>query len=75
MKSATRRKSASVKPRVVSAGEPMRTPPGTTADLSPGTLFLFSVMAAMSSTCTRWQANTWEAGLGECVIACSAGFR
>ena len=50
-KSATRWKSDCTKPRVVRAGEPMRTPPGTTADLSPGTLFLFSVMAARSSTC------------------------
>lgn len=44
MKSATFSKSASLKPRVVSAGVPMRMPPGTMADLSPGTEFLFSVI-------------------------------
>ena len=42
--------SASTKPRVVSAGVPMRTPPGTSALLSPATLFLFSVMCARSHT-------------------------
>ncbi len=43
IRSATLTKSSSTMPRVVMAGLPMRTPPGTMADLSPGTLFLFSV--------------------------------
>mmetsp|Transcript_29782 Transcript_29782/g.75858 ORF Transcript_29782/g.75858 Transcript_29782/m.75858 type:complete len:235 (+) Transcript_29782:307-1011(+) len=52
--SATLTKSASLKPRVVSAGVPTRMPPGMMALLSPGTLFLFSVMDTSSSTvCTR----------------------
>ena len=49
-KSATCTKSASRKPRVVRAGVPTRMPPGTTALWSPGTLFLFRVMWARSST-------------------------
>mmetsp|Transcript_5467 Transcript_5467/g.19949 ORF Transcript_5467/g.19949 Transcript_5467/m.19949 type:complete len:216 (-) Transcript_5467:845-1492(-) len=50
MKSATATKSCSTKPRVVMAGAPMRMPPGTTAERSPGTEFLLRVMAARSST-------------------------
>ena len=37
-------KSASLRPREVMAGEPMRTPPGVRALTSPTTAFLFSVM-------------------------------
>ena len=42
--SATASKSASLRPRVVMAGAPMRTPPGESAETSPGTAFLFSVI-------------------------------
>mmetsp|Transcript_17496 Transcript_17496/g.43177 ORF Transcript_17496/g.43177 Transcript_17496/m.43177 type:complete len:254 (-) Transcript_17496:828-1589(-) len=49
-RSATFSKSASTKPRVVSAGVPRRRPPGTMADTSPGTVFLLQAMCASSST-------------------------
>merc|ERR1711957_1040409 len=41
-------KSFSTRVRVVMAGAPIRTPPGVTADRSPGTQFLFSVMLTAS---------------------------
>merc|ERR1712078_658509 len=47
-KSATFSKSASWKPREVRAGVPMRMPPGTRALVSPGTVFLFTAMCAIS---------------------------
>ena len=50
MSSATRTKSSSSIPRVVMAGEPMRIPPGISAEVSRGTEFLFSVMCAKSKT-------------------------
>eukprot|EP00878_Enallax_costatus_P043497 GHUV01051501.1.p1 GENE.GHUV01051501.1~~GHUV01051501.1.p1 ORF type:complete len:130 (+),score=8.46 GHUV01051501.1:210-599(+) len=40
--SATLWKSFSTNPLLVSAGLPMRTPPGTMADTSPGTVFLLT---------------------------------
>mmetsp|Transcript_23502 Transcript_23502/g.65093 ORF Transcript_23502/g.65093 Transcript_23502/m.65093 type:complete len:242 (-) Transcript_23502:1727-2452(-) len=43
-------KSAVVQPRVVIAGEPMRTPPGERADASPCTALRFSVIDAHSQT-------------------------
>ncbi|KAA6419642.1 MAG: hypothetical protein FRX49_10366 [Trebouxia sp. A1-2] len=49
-KSAILTKSSCLKPLVVRAGVPMRTPPGMMADLSPGTLFLLRVMEARSRT-------------------------
>mmetsp|Transcript_19598 Transcript_19598/g.47454 ORF Transcript_19598/g.47454 Transcript_19598/m.47454 type:complete len:256 (-) Transcript_19598:610-1377(-) len=48
--SATCSKSASVKPREVSAAVPMRTPPGISAEVSPATEFLLSVIDASSNT-------------------------
>mmetsp|Transcript_13903 Transcript_13903/g.29703 ORF Transcript_13903/g.29703 Transcript_13903/m.29703 type:complete len:213 (+) Transcript_13903:446-1084(+) len=48
--STTCSKSFSVKPRVVRAGVPMRTPPGTRAETSPGTVFLLAAMCTSSST-------------------------
>lgn len=42
--SATRSKSASTKEREVSAGVPRRTPPGLSAETSPATEFLLTVM-------------------------------
>ena len=41
-------KSDSLRPREVMAGAPMRTPPGASADTSPTTAFLFSVMCTRS---------------------------
>ena len=40
--------SLSVYPLVVTAGVPILTPPGVTADLSPIIVFLFSVMCTAS---------------------------
>ena len=48
MRSATRVKSSSSMPRVVMAGAPMRMPPGMSAEVSRGTLFLLRVMCARS---------------------------
>merc|ERR1712094_49150 len=42
--SATASKSFSFRPRVVMAGAPILTPPGKSAETSPGTAFLFSVI-------------------------------
>lgn len=44
----TMRKWSSLKPRVVSAGAPTRTPPGFNAEVSPSTAFLFRVMEVLS---------------------------
>lgn len=48
--SATFSKSLSTNPLLVSAGVPIRTPPGTRADTSPGTVFLLAAMCASSRT-------------------------
>lgn len=47
-KSAMVSKSASLRPREVMAGAPMRTPPGARALTSPTTAFLLSVMCTRS---------------------------
>mmetsp|Transcript_3532 Transcript_3532/g.8242 ORF Transcript_3532/g.8242 Transcript_3532/m.8242 type:complete len:264 (-) Transcript_3532:250-1041(-) len=57
--SATLTKSDSTKPRLVSAGAPMRRPPGTIADLSPGTVFLLLAMCASSSTRSTREPSTF----------------
>mmetsp|Transcript_9990 Transcript_9990/g.29836 ORF Transcript_9990/g.29836 Transcript_9990/m.29836 type:complete len:242 (-) Transcript_9990:172-897(-) len=49
-KPAILRKSSSVQPRVVIAGEPMRTPPGESAEASPCTALRFREMEAPSQT-------------------------
>mmetsp|Transcript_89129 Transcript_89129/g.144394 ORF Transcript_89129/g.144394 Transcript_89129/m.144394 type:complete len:230 (+) Transcript_89129:215-904(+) len=50
IRSAILMKSSSMKPRDVSAGVPMRTPPGMRAEVSPHTAFLFKVIDASSKT-------------------------
>ena len=43
-------KSSVVQPRVAIAGAPMRTPPGESAEASPGTVLRFKEMDAASHT-------------------------
>jgi hypothetical protein len=62
MNSATCSNSASPKPRVVSAGVPMRMPPGTMALLSPGTLFLFRVLGGRAGRAGRGGGGAAEVG-------------
>lgn len=50
MKSATRKKSFSLKSLEVRAGEPIRMPLGFMADLSPGQVFLLTAMEISSRT-------------------------
>jgi hypothetical protein len=49
--------SFSVRPRLVIAGVPMRTPPGFMADTSPTTAFLFRVMWQASQADCRGQGE------------------
>mmetsp|Transcript_32391 Transcript_32391/g.100993 ORF Transcript_32391/g.100993 Transcript_32391/m.100993 type:complete len:254 (+) Transcript_32391:211-972(+) len=54
-KPAILRKSSSVQPRVVIAGEPMRTPPGESAEASPCTALRFREMEAPSHTFSSFE--------------------
>lgn len=54
-------KSPSLRPRDVMAGMPMRTPPGVSAETSPATEFMLSVMCAAShAACILLPVMPWS---------------